>query len=144
VFDPVDFVHLARALADEASAAPSQTRSARLRAAYGRLYYGVYLHVRAVLMIRHNLPERLLNHGTLQSRLQFGSSPRPLRRVGSELQRLYMLRQQADYELAPEPRWQRQLDDPALVKTLVVRALDVIAAVGELDFTPVVHLLESR
>jgi uncharacterized protein (UPF0332 family) len=139
MFDPLDFLQLARMLANEAANPASRARDARLRTAYSRAYYGLYLHVRALIVQRHNIPVRHLKHGDLYSRLQYASSPKPLRRLGSELQRLYRLRQTADYELGAGDEAAGDLHDAAVAAYVAGRALELANSVDDLDFTPVVH-----
>jgi hypothetical protein len=116
VFDPVDFILLARRLsADFATPGevPHTLSSARVRAAYGRAYYGLYLSVRAVIANRHRVDHRKLKHGAVYTHLQSPRAAKEVQRVGRELQRLYTLRQKADYELAPTDPWRGHLDDAA-------------------------------
>lgn len=48
-----------------------------------------------------------------------------LRHLGHELQRLYLLRQKADYEAATSGRWDARIADP--------RFVDIIAEAGDRD-----------
>lgn len=148
MFDPVDFIFLAKQLS--AGAAELDTvvaraaSSARVRTAYGRAYYGLYLTVRSEIMRRYGLHHRKLNHGAVYTHLQSSSASTGVRRVGVELQRLYALRQSADYELAPSHPWRAHLEDADLAATLAARALALSRTVPQLDFSPVVSLFDQR
>ena len=125
MFDPVDFILLARRLSADSAASgevPRTLSSARVRAAYGRAYYGLYLAVRTAIANRHPIDRRKLNHGALYTHLQHSRAGQEVQRVGRELQRLYTLRQKADYELAPTDPWRGHLDDAVLAVTLAEQA----------------------
>jgi hypothetical protein len=111
-----------------------------VRTAYGRADYGLYLTVRSEIMRRHGLHQKKLNHGALYTHLQSSRASKRVRRVGFELQRLYALRQSADYELAPSHPWRSHLEDADLAATLATRALALSRTVSQLDFSPVVTL----
>jgi hypothetical protein len=143
VFDPVDFIILARRLSADPSVfgtAPALSSSARVRAAYGRAYYGLYLSVRLAIQNRHGVRQRKLSHGALYTHLQSPRAAKDVQRVGRELQRLYILRQKADYELAPADPWRGHLDDAVLATTLAERALALSRIVPRLDFSSVIPL----
>jgi hypothetical protein len=63
-----------------------------------------------------------------------------LRDLGRELERLYVLRQKADYELALSPDWQRQIEDPEFASVAAARIDRLSRRIHYLDFTPIVHL----
>jgi hypothetical protein len=142
MFDPVEFILLARQLATDPAVDATATphRSARVRTSYGRAYYGLYLTVRREIASRHGLQHKQLNHGAVYTHLQNSKAPKAVRRLGRELQRLYTLRQTADYELAPREPWRTDLDNARLATALAVRALALSRTVRQLDFTPVVPL----
>jgi hypothetical protein len=143
MFDPVEFIVLAGQLAAGSAtvgAAASPHSSARVRTAYSRAYYGLYLTVRGEIASRHGLHHRQLNHGALYTHLQSPRASKSVRRLGRELQRLYTLRQTADYELAPREPWRTDLDNVNLAATLALRALALSRTVRQLDFSPVVPL----
>ena len=148
MFDPVDFIRLARQLSADPAAtsaiAATIPSSARVRTAYGRAYYGLYLTVRSEIATRHGIHHRKLNHGAVYTHLQNSKAPKRVRRVGRELQRLYTLRQTADYELAPSYPWRGYLEDADLAATLATRALVLSRMVPHLDFSPVVSLFDPR
>ena len=148
MFDPVDFILLARQLStappENSAITPTILSSARVRTAYGRAYYGLYLTVRREIARRHGLHHRKLNHGAVYTHLQSPRASKSVRRVGRELQRLYVLRQTADYELAPSHRWRVDLDNADLAATLAIRALALSRMVPKLDFSPVVSLFDPR
>jgi hypothetical protein len=143
MFDPVEFILLARQLAaDPATVGATATLhgSARVRTSYGRAYYGLYLTVRREIASRHGLQHKQLNHGAVYTHLQNSKAPKAVRRLGRELQRLYTLRQTADYELTPREPWRTDLDNVKLAATLALRALALSRTVRQLDFAPVVPL----
>lgn len=133
MFDPAEFIHLAGQLA-------SDPGSARVRAAYGRAYYGLYLSVRREIAGRHRIHRRRLTHGVLYSYLQSPRATTEVRRLGQELERLYALRQEADYELAPEEPWRRHMEDHRLAATRAARALTLSRSLPGLDFSSVIPL----
>jgi hypothetical protein len=143
VFDPVDFILLARRLSAVSAPsfeAPAISSSARVRAAYGRAYYGLYLGVRAEIANRHRVDQRKLKHGALYTHLQSPRAAKDVQRIGRELQRLYTLRQKADYELAPADPWRGHLDDAVLATTLAEQALLLSRMLPRLDFSSVISL----
>jgi len=143
VFAPVDFILLARRLSADSAASgevPAISSSARVRASYGRAYYGLYLGVRTELVNRHRVNQKKLNHGALYTHLQSPRAAREVQRVGRELQRLYTLRQKADYELVPMDPWRGHLDDAVLAATLAEQALVLSRMLPRLDFSSVVSL----
>jgi hypothetical protein len=143
VFDPADFIllagHLAAGSASRGATAATSS-PARVRAAYSRAYYGLYLCVRREIAARHGIHQKKLSHGALYTHLQSSTATKGMRRIGRELERLYTLRQKADYELAPAEPWRVQLEDATLAATLAERALDLSRMVPHLDFSPVVSL----
>jgi hypothetical protein len=133
VFDPAEFIALASRLA-------SDPEASRVRAAYGRAYYGLYLSVRRAIADRHRIHHRRLNHGALYSHLQSPRATTEVRRLGRELERLYTLRQKADYDLSPGEPWRGHLEDHRLAATLAARALTLSRALPRLDFSSVIPL----
>ncbi|HEX8906380.1 MAG TPA: hypothetical protein VF771_16140 [Longimicrobiaceae bacterium] len=144
MFEPIGFIHLGHALAHEAERAREQSRAARVRAAYGRLYYGLFLIVRDALVSRHRVASREVRHGALSDHLQHSNLADEVRSLGREMQRLYALRQKADYELAPRAPWDKQLVDVGLAQLLSRRALEFANSVQHFDFTPIIHLFDPR
>jgi hypothetical protein len=140
VFDPIRYIDLANELARESSHSKASTRTARVRTAYGRLYYGLFLALRQAIVGRHGVPSRRIEHGALSSHLQHSSLDEGVRDVGRELQRLYVLRRNADYELAPAPNVNRKLEDPVSALILARRVLQYAQSIPEMNFAPVVHL----
>jgi hypothetical protein len=142
VFDPVEFLAVARGLIDERGSGAEfrDTRAARVRTAYGRAYYALYLLVREELVHRHHILPRQLHHGAVYTNLQSPRAASPVRQLGRELQRLYTLRQKADYELAPDAGWEAQLENERAAAKLVALAADWAASQPRLDFSPVVPL----
>jgi uncharacterized protein (UPF0332 family) len=145
MFDPVEFAFLARQLAAgdlSATAEPAASREAQLRAAFGRAYYSVFLVVRSILLRRHHVRSEWVDHGCLYQHLQHSRAGEHLNHLGREIERLYRLRQKADYELEPTADWQRRLTSPALADFLASQAIGLTFAVEDLDFTPVAHLFQ--
>ena len=145
MFDPVEFAFLARQLAAgdlNASGEPAASREAQLRAAFGRAYYAVFLAVRSVLLRRYHVRSRWVDHGKLFTHLQHSRAGEHLNHLGREIERLYRLRQKADYDLGPAADWQRRLANPVLADFLARQAIGLTSAVEELDFAPVVHLFQ--
>ncbi|HVG43377.1 MAG TPA: hypothetical protein VM890_01565 [Longimicrobium sp.] len=143
MFDPVEFILLARRLSADAPASgevPAISSSTRVRAAYGRAYYGLYLGVRTEIVNRYRVNQRKLNHGALYTHLQSPRAATEVKSVGRELQRLYTLRQKADYELAPTDPWRGHLDDAVLATTLAEQALVLSRMLPRLDFSSVISL----
>jgi hypothetical protein len=139
MFEPVQFIDLAHELArGELRAASPATRA---RTAYGRLYYGLFLTVRRILMERHGLSSRQVRHGPLYRWLQHSSVHAPLRKLGRDMERLYALRQKADYELDAAPSWLAEIENPELARVHATRVADLARTVPALDFTSVVPLL---
>ena len=138
-FDPATFIQVARDLSRQARGAPAPIRSARIRTAYGRLYYGLFLAVREELARRHFISPRRVRHD-LASRLQHSALGRQARELGREMQRLYNLRRQADYEISPPPLVSAELEDAANAEVLAGRALEFVKVIPHLDLTPIVHL----
>src|SRR6185503_17345435 len=93
-----------------------------LRTAFGRAYYGLFLLVRTEISVHYRVPYRRLQHGALYTHLQSSAAGKHLRELGRELQRMDTFRQQADYELAPDPRVKSQLEDAELLNALIDRA----------------------
>src|SRR4051812_40040099 len=114
---------------------------ARLRTGFGRAYYALFLLVRTEISVRYQVPYRRLQHGALFTHLQSVRASKHLRGLGRELQRMYTLRQKADYELAPDPNVKGQLNDPDLVEGLVDRVERLTKTLPRLDFASVVPLL---
>src|SRR5215212_5127168 len=110
MFAPEEFILFAREIAVGNTLGGSA--AARARTAHGRTYYGLFLIIRSILVGRHGLHVRRIEHGTLIRRLQHSSITRELRDLGRELERLYSIRQKADYELSPSPGWQARVEDP--------------------------------
>lgn len=139
MFDPAEFLTVARRLAEAGPhlGAPP----ARLRTAFGRVYYALYLLVREELSRRYRIPHRHLPHGAVYTHLQSPRASGRVRELGRDLQRMYRLRQTADYELAPDAEANRQLEDVALVGSLIHLAETQAKALPQLDFAPVVALL---
>jgi hypothetical protein len=55
---------------------------------------------------------------------------------------MYTLRQKADYELDLLPEWEAQMEDKDLAADLVAAAASWVARLPELDFSPVIPLLD--
>ncbi|HEX6747167.1 MAG TPA: hypothetical protein VF092_07690 [Longimicrobium sp.] len=143
MFDPIEFAFLARQLAAGdliVCGDPAASREAQLRAAFGRAYYAVFLVVRFVLLRRHHIRSQWVDHGNLYNYLQHSRAGEHLNHLGREIERLYRLRQKADYELGPTADWQRRLTNPVLADFLARQAIELTSAVEDLDFSPVVHL----
>ncbi|HSU13438.1 hypothetical protein [Longimicrobium sp.] len=140
MFEPLRFVQLGQELARDAAGLQAQAREARIRNAYGRLYYGLFLSVREVLLRRHRLPSRRIDHGKIYTHLQNSRLANEARVLGREMQRLYNLRRTADYDLAPPPAVLKQLEDFENAQILAARALAWVPRIPHLDLTPVVHL----
>lgn len=140
MFDPSDFLTIARELSD--SARKRGRGPAALRTAFGRVYYALYLLVREELATRYRIHHRHLPHGAVFTHLQSPRAGRHVRELGRDLQRMYRLRQAADYELAPNPVAQGQLADAGLAGSLIEIAERRAKALPRLDFAPVVPLLD--
>jgi hypothetical protein len=144
VFDPIGFLHLADELAIESARSNAVTRAARIRTAYGRLYYGLFLAIREAIVGRHGVPARRIEHGALISHLQHSMLDGAVRKLGRELQKLYGLRRHADYELAPAPHVRAQLEDPASARILAREAIAFARQIPHMDFAPIAHLFSLR
>jgi hypothetical protein len=145
MFPPADFLRVALELAIDARRQPlADARSARVRTALGRTYYALYLLVRAEIARRHGIPVRHLQHGLVYTRLQSPLAGDGVRALGRDLERLYTLRQKADYELDPDLLWKEQLDDAVGAEALAHRAWELASALPQLDFSPIVPLLDPR
>jgi hypothetical protein len=118
----------------EGASAPVE---ARVRAAYGRAYYTLFLAVRSTIAARHAVPERRLEHGKLYTHLQSPRADARVRGVGKQLQHLYDLRRRADYDLAPDATW-RNVHSADLAAQ---QAIHLAAIVATLDFGSVIDLL---
>lgn len=72
MFDPAEFLAVARGLVDERAPADAfrGARRARVRTAYGRAYYALYLLVRTELAHRHRILPRRLHYGAVYTHLQ--------------------------------------------------------------------------
>src|SRR5262249_55097509 len=121
VFSPEEFIHLAGEIARGTGLTGSS--AGRARTAYGRAYYGLFLIVRSILVHRHGIPVRRIEHGPLHMRLQHSTIRGELRDLGRELQRLYSLRRTADYEIAPPHQWRRRVEDPGIAAVAAGQAL---------------------
>jgi len=137
MFDPTDFLTVARDLGASDRAA---TTPARLRTAFGRAYYALFLLVREEISSRHHIHYRRLPHGAVYTHLQSPRAGQEVRELGRELQRMYTLRQNADYELAPNLVVKGQLEDVELLGSLINRTRKLAAILHQLDFSPVVPL----
>jgi hypothetical protein len=84
------------------------------------------------------LPRRVA-HGALYTYLQSASVAADVRRLDRELERLYALRQKADYETSPPPDLEKVLRNPAYVDWLATQALDRMALLDQMDFSPILH-----
>ena len=142
MFDPAEFLTVAHGLT-EAGPQP-EAAVARLRTAFGRVYYALYLLVREELSRRHRIPYRHLPHGAVYTHLQSPRASGRVRELGRDLQRMYRLRQTADYELAPDPVAKGQLEDARLVDLLIHLATEQAKALPQLDFSPIVALLDPH
>lgn len=140
MFEPLRFVELGQQLAFDAARVEAQLREARVRTAYGRLYYGLFLAVREVLVHRHAVRSGSIDHGKLYTHLQHSRLSHEVRDLGRDMQRLYRLRRDADYELAPPAAIQKQLVDFENAQVLARRAAAWIPRVAHLDLAPVAHL----
>jgi len=56
MFDPLGFLYLADELAIESARSNAATRAARIRTAYGRLYYGLFLAIREAIAFARQIP----------------------------------------------------------------------------------------
>ncbi|MFL5540809.1 MAG: hypothetical protein ACJ8J0_17590 [Longimicrobiaceae bacterium] len=142
MFEPAQFFLVARWLVSEH--APREAEAARVRAAYGRAYYALYLLVRTELERRHHIRPRWLQHGAVYTHLQSPRAGEQVRSLGRELQRLYTLRQKADYALELPPEWEARMEDEALAADIVAAATTWAARLPLLDFSSVVPLLDPR
>jgi uncharacterized protein (UPF0332 family) len=144
MFNPSEFALLAQQLAaGDLSVAVDgalPSREARLRAAYGRAYYALYLSVRASIVRRYRVPIRALQHGKLYTHLQNSRAGDVLNDLGREMERMYTLRQKADYDLSPSSPWQRRLTNSELILLLARQAAALASSAENLDFTPILHL----
>jgi hypothetical protein len=139
MFDPAEFLTIARELAEAGPRAG--TTPARLRTAFGRVYYALYLLVREELTRRYSIPYRHLPHGAVYTHLQSPRVSGRVRELGRDLQRMYRLRQKADYELAPDATVKGELEDAELVGSLARLAEERAKALPQLDFSPILPLL---
>jgi uncharacterized protein (UPF0332 family) len=141
--DPSEFAVLSLQLANGDLHRPQLGRvsseECRVRTAYGRAYYALFLAIRAEIARRHGVPTRRMPHGALYTHLQHTAAGPSVRRLGRELERLYALRQKADYDLAPEASWVGTLQDRQYAELLTKQALDRMSGMSELDFSPIVH-----
>jgi len=146
MFEPSHFLAVAGWLLDGPQTDPAwrSMREARVRTAYGRAYYALYLLVRNELERRHKLRTRALAHGAVYTHLQSSQASEEVRQLGRELQRLYTLRQKADYELVPIAEWEKLMADERFAAELVVLAAEWSPRLSRLDFSPVVTLFDSR
>lgn len=132
---------LARQIAAGDLAAPIDglpaSLEARVRAAYGRAYYTLFLAVRAAISRKHGIPERRLEHGRLYTHLQSPRAEPRVRGVGKQLEHLYRLRRRADYELAPDAAWQ----NAGSADLAAQQAMQLAATVEALDYGSIVDLL---
>ena len=147
MFEPLEFAALARQLvvgdldAEFDAGVPSQ--ECRLRTALGRAYYALYLATRAAIARRHGIQERRLTHGALLTYLQYARMSSEVRLLGQELQRLYRLRQKADYELVPPGDWHARLADPRYVELAAKQAIASARLLEGMDFGPVAALFSE-
>jgi len=144
VFEPAQFLTVARGLVIERGLANAfrGTGAARVRTAYGRAYYALYLLVRNEIERRHHVRPRWLHHGAVYTHLQSPRAGEQVRSLGRELQRMYTLRQKADYELDLLPEWEAQMEDEELAADLIAAAASWVARLPALDFSPVIPLLD--
>lgn len=140
-FDPDHFIGLAVVLAQASDPRLlPDLEPARLRTALGRAYYGLYLQVRNAIAVRHGIALRRLGHGAVYTHLQNSRLTAETRALGRYLQHLYLLRQKADYELAPDPLWRSKLGDPEVATAAAVEARRLARLIPACDFSPVAHL----
>lgn len=139
MFTPEELIHFAREIAG--SRALTGSAAVRARTAHSRTYYGLFLIIRSILVGRHGLHVRRVEHGLLIRRMQYSSVSGELRELGRELERLYSIRQKADYDLAPSPEWQTRVEDPEFAAVSAARVLVIAERVRHLDFSPLVPLL---
>jgi uncharacterized protein (UPF0332 family) len=146
MFDPEEFLQLANELcARDGQAVASRLTRARVRTAFGRAYYGLFLIVRSAISTRHGIPSRRFDdHGKLCRHLQNPRLRGEARALGRYLEHLYSLRQKADYDLEPHGLWEEKLADPALATKTAVEARRFARMIPALDFTPVIHLFDPR
>ena len=141
MFSPAEFGVLARQIAAGDLVTPIEGASAsveaRVRAAYGRAYYTLFLAVRSAIAARHAVPERRLEHGKLYTYLQSSRADARVRAVGKQLQHLYDLRRRADYELASDAAW----GNVHSADLAAQQAIHLAAVAATLDFSSVVDLL---
>ena len=142
MFEPGQFLVVARWLVSESNDANPlrHAEAARVRTAYGRAYYALYLLVRTELQRRHHLKPRQLHHGAVYTHLQSPQAGVQVRDLGRELQRMYTLRQKADYELELLPEWETRMQNVDAASDLVAAAASWAARVPHLDFLPVIPL----
>ena len=138
MFAPEEFIHLARELARRKQSGGSE--AARARTAHGRLYYGLFLTIRSILVHRHGLPSHTVKHGDLYRHLQHSTIQGALRELGRELEWLYSLRQKADYDLALSRGWQGKVENADFAAVAAARALALAQNVPQLDFAPIIPL----
>ena len=139
MFVPEEFITFASEVAHASSLAGSP--AVRARTAYGRMYYGLFLIIRAILVQRHGVPVRRVEHGRLFMRLQHSTIRGDLRDLGRELERLYSFRQQADYVVAPTGNVREMIEDPAIAAVVAGQTLTLANRVAQFDFAPLVGLL---
>jgi uncharacterized protein (UPF0332 family) len=144
MFEPGEFAVLARQLLigslDATFDGRGTSDECRLRVALGRAYYALYLATRAVIIRKHGIPSRSINHGVLHTHLRHSKAGREVQALGHELRRLYALRQQADYEMVPTREWQLKLTDRVYVDFVTKQAITSASALDRLDFGPVAEL----
>lgn len=142
-FDARQFFAVAESLVSDARREDG-LREARLRTAYGRLYYGLYLIVRDMLIRKHGVPAPRLGHGALSGFLQHSRLADDVRKIGRELERLYALRRVSDYVLDLDGTTRRSLENPDVARGDVTRATATAGMVEKVDLGPAARLLSAR
>lgn len=134
-FDPALLVPVAKLL----PATALLDKEARTRSAIGRAYYSLFLATRAAIAkaVGKDI-DTDIDHGDLTNKLFAASSEtnnEDLSATAKTLSDLYMARKQADYRLAPEPKWAAKLSKPEYARGLTTRAEDAIKRLPKLDFS---------
>jgi len=143
MFAPTDFFDLAHELSSTGqNPVTSRLRNARVRTAFGRTYYGLYLLVRAAIAARHGTASRCAGSGTATStRISRARNCGWMRgRLGVISSICTNFAGKRDYEMEPRGVWEEKLADSALATMTVAEARRFANTIPALDFTPVVHL----
>jgi uncharacterized protein (UPF0332 family) len=137
-FDPALFVPVAKAL----PSVSTLDKEARTRSSIGRAYYSLFLATRAAVATAVGKDiDSEIDHGDLTNKLFAAFSQtnnEDLFATAQTLADLYAARKQADYHLAPEPKWAGKLVKPGYAKGLADRAFDAINRLPKVDFSAMV------